>query len=1044
MVAYTPDQNAARHGQPVSDDGLPASAQLPALYQAIMQSLRNCACPAWLVRLGGLMRQIERGTISPMQIEATLGAEAASIATALAEIAALETRPAAQSKERSWRLFLLLHRNPSAGLLKIVELSEILHLAVPSDLRSNPAMITDAAFAAGRLGLWNIRCDLLTAAATLADPHLVAQAKKLQEQTSAQRNALFEELKQTIERLLEPLAIRPRIERLDRPVYKLVDELPEGMPEAAPWADMLQIMVDNEQDCYLALSAIHRSFPVVSPQLRDYIGYPKPNGYREIRTIIEYVVSEKRSYQVDIHIATETMARFNREGFLAFLAGFEPSSQRIWWLDTRRWDDAYQQRSQEIFVFTPHCEPIYLPASATVLDFAMRVHRRLGVYCHAALINGTPATLGDELQCGDICEVLLSEQNAVLNGRLLDLVKTRSAKVLIRQVLRRGDNGAAMGRIRFEQRLEQLLRDRKLHADTGWIKQLVIKACAARGYHTPDAFYRAVGRSEIATDQVAALIIDELLVPRLDLQAIPEEIRVRAAHRRIAQCCKPCYGDELVASIVHAGHQIKIHRAGCHNAHDAYPVGWKPDSPQVYTAEVLYEGWDKPGLLREITTLLDQQGPVNIRALEASVPEPSLARIHFSFESVDPKAINAIRSMLEAIPEQRRVEIHSAALIDGTIRISQPLENHYGPQPVGRWPFFVGRAQEVRRILTHLECGGAGHILICGPKRIGKSSLLDHLGRHHLGGFQVPEILNLQALPSSELAIERMSLRLARMAQQITRDRRTLIDAHDFADDPISALASTLETLRASGRSERFIVRIDELGVLAERFGQTSAAGQVYDQWRALFNDTRISQHLAFIFVMPDAALQHSSSVAPELRIGELGTIIRLPVLAPDDVRNLMTLPIRMHFEYDAADLAHLIEQTGCHPYYTHLVCGQIVLHMQTRHATASHRPGSRELIPSTLVAEALEAVRTHEDAFFHILKDSSPTTCMVLQNLARRAGQEWLACEQLYTALDPHNDARASAILEHAIYERPDLLEVLNGTIRVRAGLVVDWLKRQ
>ena len=135
-----------------------------------------------------------------------------------------------------------------------------------------------------------------------------------------------------------------------------------------------------------------------------------------------------------------------------------------------------------------------------------------------------PAALGDELQCGDVCEALVSEQNAVLNGRLLDLVKTRSAKVLIRQVLQRGDNGAAMGRLRFEQGLEKHLRTRKLHADTAWIQQLVMRACAARGYHTPDAFYRAVGRNEIAIDQVAALIIDELLVPRLDLQAIPEAV----------------------------------------------------------------------------------------------------------------------------------------------------------------------------------------------------------------------------------------------------------------------------------------------------------------------------------------------------------------------------------------------------------------------------------------------------------------------------------------------------------------------------------------
>ncbi len=1040
------NENAfASQGQTWPDDGLFPADQLPALYQSVAQRLRNYVCPEWLVRLGGLLHLIERGRISSAQIAAALGEQAGYIAAALSEIAILDLRPSVQSKERSWRLFMLVHLNPAAGLLKLVELSEILRLGVPSDLRSNPGMITDAAFVAGRLGLWTMRRELLTVAASIADPQLVIRAQKLLHQTSIQREGLFTELKQQIQILFETVGLQNvRIDAFARPLYKLVDELPDGMPETTPWADMVQILVSSEQDCYLALSAIHGAFPVLSPQLRDYIGYPKPNGYREIRTTIDFVVSEKRSYQVDIHIATETMARFNREGFLAFLAGFEPATYQVWWQDSTRWQAAYYQRSQEIFVFTPHCEPIYLPPGATVLDFAMRVHRRLGVYCHAALINGLHATLGDELQCGDICEALLSEHNAVLTGRLLDLVKTSSAKVLIRQALRRGDNGAAIGRIRFEQRLEQHLHDRKLHADIAWIKQLVVRACAARGYHTPDAFYRAVGRGEIATDQVAALIIDELLVPRLDLKAIPEELRARAGHRRIAQCCKPCYGDELAASIVHAGHQIKIHRANCPNARDAYQVGWKPESPKVYTAHVLYEGWDRPGLLHDITGLLDQHGPVNIRALEASVPEPSLARIHFSFESTDAKAITDIRSTLESIPEQRRVEIHSAALIDGTIRMTQPLENHYGPQPVGRWPFFVGRSHEVRRILMHLESEGAGHVLIRGPKRIGKSSLLEHLGRHHLGGFHVPDTLNLQALPTAELSIERITFRLARMAQKVIKQRSVLIEAQDFVEDSISQLASILDLLTGLNKMERFVVRIDELGVLAERFGSTDHAREIYDQWRALFSDPRICRSMVFIFVMPDSSFQHTSSIAPQLRIGELGTMVRLPLLAPDDVRDLMTMPIRMYFEYHPDDLARLIEQTGCHPYYTHLVCGQIVLHMQTRQGANEQTSGVRALIPSELVLLALEAVRAHEDAFFHVLKDSSALTCHVLRSLARLAGHEWLASEVLLAALELTQFEHSSTILERALSERPDLLESSNGAIRLRAALVADWLKRQ
>ena len=165
MLESSQGNKSACHGQALLDDGLPAFDKLPVLYQSLVQHLHTYSCPMWLTRVGGFVRHIERGSMSPVAIQAALGDEAGATAAALAEIAALPLAPAAQYKERTIRLFLLVHRNPIAGLLKIVELSELLPLSIPADLRSNPGMITDAAFAAGRLGLWTMRRELLTAAA---------------------------------------------------------------------------------------------------------------------------------------------------------------------------------------------------------------------------------------------------------------------------------------------------------------------------------------------------------------------------------------------------------------------------------------------------------------------------------------------------------------------------------------------------------------------------------------------------------------------------------------------------------------------------------------------------------------------------------------------------------------------------------------------------------------------------------------------------------------------------------------------------------------
>ena len=120
-----------------------------------------------------------------------------------------------------------------------------------------------------------------------------------------------------------------------------------------------------------------------------------------------------------------------------------PLDRPLWWADRRRWIEAYAGRADEIFVFTPRGEPIFLPHNATVLDFAVKVHQQLGVYCRGALVNGHQSSPGERLACGDICEVLIDQHGAPIDQRLLDLAVTRQAKSRIRNVLQAGSDGAA-------------------------------------------------------------------------------------------------------------------------------------------------------------------------------------------------------------------------------------------------------------------------------------------------------------------------------------------------------------------------------------------------------------------------------------------------------------------------------------------------------------------------------------------------------------------------------------------------------------------------
>jgi GTP diphosphokinase / guanosine-3',5'-bis(diphosphate) 3'-diphosphatase len=1039
---------------------LPPGAPVPPRYRQVCEQLRDWGLPGELVQLGLVMRRVERGAIAPAQLAPLLGEVAAEVAAALAAFGG-PPRPALRAIEPAWKLFMLAYLHPSAAVLKIAELLMRLRYSQDADVAIGDETIGAAAGVCARLGMWDMRAELLDTRARLADPHLAQRARSLLDASQTARERFFEAFRGPLAELLRDQGIAARIERRQRPVSYLIEHGLESVQGSLPWSDIVVVLIEDAQECYRALGAINSAYPVIGSQIRDYIGGPRENGYQAIHTTVEYTAAteDSRPAPVDIRISTAAMYRYNRRGYLAELAGAAPPARRkLWWHERQRWLDAYHGASQELFVFTPKGEAIFLPRGATVVDFAVRVHRDLGVYCRGGLVNGVRVSPGERLERGDICEVLIEHTGAPIDRRLLDLAGTAYTRSRIRGALQKDSSGVARGRHTFHQVLTQRMEQQEVHASTTAIDQQVAALCLARAYHSTDAFYRAVARGEAAPDQLIRVIIDGLLIPRLILDAIPAEVRARAGHIRLAQCCRPRPSQTAIAVPIHAGRQLKIHAAGCPRvAEPAYAVAWRQAEQQAYAADVLYEGWDRPGLIHQLTGAVYTVGGVNIRSFNADVPEPSLARIRFSFEVPSREQLDQVQRALESLPERRHVELRAATLIDEGFRITTPLSNPYGPHPVGRRPFFVGRSAEVRRILAHLDGQGARHLLIRGPKRIGKSSLLEHLARYHLDQFKMIARLDLQSLPTGELRLDRLLGRIADLLVQRAgvRGRSAQIDTAGLTRDPLRAFGRFLCDLHDPHDSERFVVLLDELGVVASRLRSADngrgPAREFFDQWRALLNDECVYSRLAFVAALPDYSLERVlASGAPDvsertsLRIGELGTPIRLGILDTADARDLITAPVGSHLDYAPADLALLLVETGGHPYYIHLVCSQIITAIQVQQRKTGLRFHERQAIPAEVVRDGIQAVFAHEDAFYHILADSTPGTTGVLRAVAALGGEgQWLVERtQVREWLDRKCRGVGLHAITWALEERPDLLFEDGDRVGIRVALVARWLR--
>ena len=100
---------------------------------------------------------------------------------------------------------------------------------------------------------------------------------------------------------------------------------------------------------------------------------------------------------------------------------------------------------EQIYVFTPAGDIIELPAGATPVDFAYRIHTEVGHQCVGAKVNDQLVPLDYRLQNGQVVRILTSRAKSGPNRDWLlsssEYVTTASAREKIRRWFRGQERG---------------------------------------------------------------------------------------------------------------------------------------------------------------------------------------------------------------------------------------------------------------------------------------------------------------------------------------------------------------------------------------------------------------------------------------------------------------------------------------------------------------------------------------------------------------------------------------------------------------------------
>src|SRR5947199_6921081 len=552
-----------------------------------------------------------------------------------------------------------------------------------------------------RLGIHAIKWELEDLAFATLHPRKYKEIKALVNQQREERENYVARAGQYLQKELEAVGIGAEISGRAKHFYSIYSKMTKKGREFNEIYDLtaMRVIVDSVKDCYGTVGVIHSLWKPLPGRFKDFIAMPKFNMYQSLHTTV--IGPEGRP--LEIQIRTHEMHRMAEFGVAAHwvykqqpgaeapdggaLSGPGEDAKLNWLRSMLDWQKdlsdpgEFMERfrgdlvEDEVYVFTPRGEVKSLAAGATPLDFAYEVHTEIGHRCVGARVHGKIVPLNYELRSGDIVEILTSKRERGPSRDWLAVVKTTRARNKIKQWFKaesRQDTEHA-GR----ELLQEHLRKAGLPAQKISGSALLADVIREMGFRKAEDFYIALGAAKVSPKLVVTKVMqrlkqgeaadgersaaDMLRVGRRRQAATKSSgqygIKVDGVEDvmlRLAKCCRPVPGDEIVGYIS-LGRGITIHREDCSNVallrrdpERFAGVFWDGDQSAAFVVEIQIDAWDRHRLLEDLSRAFSESGANIVEARCLSTPP--MVKNRFVVEVADTHALKT------AITRLRNVE----------------------------------------------------------------------------------------------------------------------------------------------------------------------------------------------------------------------------------------------------------------------------------------------------------------------------------------------------------------------------------------------------
>ncbi len=665
---------------------------------------------------------VEDTSASIEEVGERFGEEIATIVDGVTKLTGITFQSRDEAQAENYRKMMVAMATDVRVIL--IKLADRLHNmrtidAMPKQKQMEKARETLEIYAplAHRLGIHAIKWELEDLAFATLHPRKYQEIKGLVAQQRDERERYVSEAGEYLASELTELGIEAQIAGRAKHFYSIYSKMTKKGREFNEIYDLtaMRVIVDSVKDCYGTVGAIHSLWKPLPGRFKDFIAMPKFNMYQSLHTTV--IGPEGRP--LEIQIRTQEMHEMAEFGVAAHwmykvLPGPEraagdshhragsPEDAKLQWLrsmldwqkelsDPQEFMDTLRTDlfEDEVYVFTPKGEVKSLAAGATPLDFAYEVHTEIGHRCVGARVNGKIVPLHCELRSGDIVEILTAKRERGPSRDWLAMVKTTRARNKIKAWFK------AESRQDTEHTgrdlLQEHLRKQGLPAQKITGSALLADVIREVGYRKADDFYIALGAAKVSPKVVVNKVMQRLKQGEAaDGDATGAELlRVGRPRRRptkssgqygikvegvedvmlrLAKCCRPVPGDEIVGYIS-LGRGITIHRGDCPNAvilgrdpERFVSVSWEGERSTAFVVEIQIDAWDRHRLLEDLSRVFSECG-ANI--LEARcLSSPPMVKNRFVVEVADTHtlkgAITRLRN-IESVFDAYRVTPGGAA-----------------------------------------------------------------------------------------------------------------------------------------------------------------------------------------------------------------------------------------------------------------------------------------------------------------------------------------------------------------------------------------------